>query len=418
MTVIDQLLQDPSFLTGISLLGGPNAQIGERVQGAQRSIAAQQAAQQMAKLRQFEIEQGNARQAFNPNDYLTQPGQGALGGTVNLQGMLQPAMRAGYSPEQAQGLANIMDPETAARLAISMRPPVSLAPGAQLVSPNGGPPIATNTNAPPDSKLGQLNQLNTFYNQLPPDSPMRPQIKAAIDQVSGVFDQGMRTQQMEATQAQRDVTNEMQRQTHAGVQAQRDMQNQFHIQGQVTKLGTELQKNGIPQAEDNLKAMEELIQKYPTGDIPGFTAKDYALAKISPALLSEEARTNQQRFAPLFNVTLKNRNGARITPPEVERLNVEMGTGMLVPNAANRIRQGAAQLRQTLEAEKKNYAASTPADILNSYEENGGMPLSYLRKQSDTKAGGTAAPKSKADYDALPSGSVFVAPDGTTRRKP
>jgi len=32
--------------------------------------------------------------------------------------------------------------------------------------------------------------------------------------------------------------------------------------------------------------------------------------------------------------------------------------------------------------------------------------------------GGPARPQSRADYDALPSGATFIAPDGTTRRKP
>lgn len=44
-----------------------------------------------------------------------------------------------------------------------------------------------------------------------------------------------------------------------------------------------------------------------------------------------------------------------------------------------------------------------------------GSPEAPAAKAS---AGGTAAPKSKAEFDALPSGALFKAPDGTMRRKP
>jgi len=81
-------------------------------------------------------------------------------------------------------------------------------------------------------------------------------------------------------------------------------------------------------------------------------------------------------------------------------------------------------------------AASSPEDVLQRQLKNMSVTLGYPEKVTQqpnvpmqkpdevqqlinpVEQQGTATPKTKAEYDALPSGTVYIAPDGSKRRKP
>ncbi|WP_344234517.1 hypothetical protein, partial [Cupriavidus gilardii] len=107
--------------------------------------------------------------------------------------------------------------------------------------------------------------------------------------------------------------------------------------------------------------------------------------------------------------------GAAVTNQELQRLLNELGTGVL--STDDQLRSGLANVRRNLDAVKRNVVAGVDEPTLREYQARGGLPLSRGPSQA-TAQGGARRITSKAEFDALPSGTLFVAPDGTTRRKP
>lgn len=247
---LSALLNDPTFQTGMGMIG-TNAAIGPAFAQAAAAAQANKAAQQQNQLRAMQVSQMQARQNFNPSQYLLsnqqqqaspqaagpatqaalaaqqgpqqgqqiagqtqtpfQPPQGAIG-NVDMAGLLSGAAKAGMSPEEAQQMAGVIDPMTAIRMKNMMQPSLVVPPNNTLVNPGlamnqalfgqgggaggaqpqaGGQPGAlyTNPNAPPDSKAGQIQMLQTIRDQNPVGTPKWTTYDAAMKSVSGEQDQ-------------------------------------------------------------------------------------------------------------------------------------------------------------------------------------------------------------------------------------
>jgi hypothetical protein len=103
------------------------------------------------------------------------------------------------------------------------------------------------------------------------------------------------------------------------------------------------------------------------------------------ATFQNEARQLVASILPMFGAN----------PTEGERKYAEQMSGADVSYTPETLQEGIRLARERVARDEAAYAAS----------QGGG-------------ASGPARPQSRADYDALPSGATFIAPDGTTRRKP
>lgn len=418
------------FMAGVQgLLANPQDRGRAMLQGAQAGVQ-MQSAQQLQQMRALQLKQAQNAANFNPADYMkTTPTQGsavqdqqiaqqpqqmpaalggALGGAmpmmqqspqamqntpipqpapgtptgrVNMPALLQAGMQAGMQPAEIQGLAGIMDPQTAMQmqLAGSVK---DVPPGGMLI--NGlGQKLGENNNPPVNDPSAVLTRTMVAARQARASGniALADQLDAKVQHDSGIFDQQMKQVAMDNTQAQREATNAMReeglgmrRDSLANVQAQREQQNQFQVDKQAVQLGTQLEHSGIPQADQTLNTIEGIIAKYPKGQLPGYGPVQGLLPMSA---LNEDGQQLRQAVAQLANINLKQRSGAAVTQQEYQRFRQELGTSAFLPE--DRIRQGITQMRGLVESQKQNYAAAAPEGAIQTYEQNGGMPLSQYR---------------------------------------
>lgn len=212
------------------------------------------------------------------------------------------------------------------------------------------------------------------------------------------------------TQRGQDMAN--QRQVEAG-QVARDAKTQEQLDKKVNSFSTQLDKTNIPQFESLLSDIEGDIARLQKGDIPGFGP---VAGNLPQFLLSREGQLLRQKIATLQNMTLKDRSGAAVTNQELNRLLNELGTGVL--STDDQLRSGLTNVRRNLDAVKRNVIAGVDDATLNEYQSRGGLQLQRGATRQAQQPGSPQRVASKAQFDALPSGTLFVAPDGTTRRKP
>jgi len=199
-------------------------------------------------------------------------------------------------------------------------------------------------------------------------------------------------------------------------QIARDAKAAEQLDKKVSAFSTQLDKTNIPQFESLLGDIEADIAKIGNGDIPGYGP---AAGNLPQFLLSREGQVLRQKIATLQNLTLKDRSGAAVTNQELSRLLNELGTGVL--STDDQLRSGLTNVRRNLDAVKRNVVAGVDDATLREYESRGGIPMQrgqQAKTAQQPAAGGARRVSSKAEFDALPSGTLFTAPDGTTRRKP
>lgn len=241
---LQDYLSTPQAQIGLGMLGSTQTP-GPAYQAAAAAAQQQQQSQLQQQAQAIALAQAKARMNFNPSQYLlsnqaaqapqqaagpatqaalaqqqgpqaaqqmagaTQtpytPPPGAIG-NVDMAALLQGAAQAGISPEEAQGMAGVIDPMTAIRMKLMSQPALVVPPGGQLVAPGvaqlgqmqggGAAPagtapgtLATNTNPPADSPLAQINALQTARDQFPTGSPNWQIRDAALQKVTGQWEQ-------------------------------------------------------------------------------------------------------------------------------------------------------------------------------------------------------------------------------------
>jgi hypothetical protein len=269
-----------------------------------------------------------------------------------------------------------MDPQGAAQQAAAAKlaEPYTLAPGQSRMV--GSQVLGTNGSAPPGDPAAMLNRTIAAAQQARAagNIPLAEQLESLVQKQSGAFDQQARLDQLDIARQNHADNLDLRRQSMENQQGQRAQQNDFAVQRQAVALGTQLEKSGIPQADQVLNTIESIVSKYPPGQLPGY-GKIQGL--LPSAALNEDGQKLRQAVAALANINLKQRSGAAVTDQEYARFKQELGNSAFVPE--ERIRQGIGQMRSMVEAQKKNYAAAAPEDAIKAYEENGGIPLSQYR---------------------------------------
>lgn len=413
------LMQNPLFLAGVStLLADPNDKSRAFLGGLHEGTNMQNAAQAQ-QLRALQIKAAQAQQEFDPNAYMktapvaqgmaaptawqgqmanqmpatlggpiggqtqmpaaptagvnTQltPEPGTPTGQVDMQGLLQGGMQAGLSPAAIQQIAGIMDPQTAAAQALALKnaEPYTLAPGqARYI---GGQPVAQNTNPPPGGMAQQILTLTQQRDALPEGSPLRATFDMAIKKASGELDAMQSDRTFEANQQQRGIMNEYR-------QTQQVQQQTQHSLQQAQQLSNNLQKAGIPQAQQQLDTIDGILAKHKGTDdeVPGYGRIQGAVPGM---FLSADAQELRQAVQSLANVVLKSRSGAAVTEPEQKRFIIELGSGAWMPQ--ERLLQGLKMMRGLVDAEKANAAGGVSNDVIDAYSSTpGAVDLSPFKR--------------------------------------
>ena len=139
----------------------------------------------------------------------------------------------------------------------------------------------------------------------------------------------------------------------------------------------------------------------------------YSMDAVREALddaveVARAARIEQAK-RDFINAQLRRESGAAISPTEFDSANKQY---FPTPgDSAEVIQQKAANRRAAVEAMGREGGPSYKPKF--SFDE-GGRVVPYGRPKASQSSG----PISKAQYDALPSGSTFTAPDGSVRVKP
>ena len=405
---IQALLQNPLFLGGVSsLLAEPNDRYKALLGGLQQGTLMQQQAK-MNKIRDLQIAAEEARQNFNPADYMqtkpvaegsatpaalmsqvgmnqmpatlggpvggqtqmpmnvaptqVQPEPGTPTGRVDMAGLLQGTLNAGLNPQAAQAMAGILDPETANQQAIALKMAEPYDLGPQTGRYVGNQQIAFNNATPPNQTLLAVPQLMAARDAAlaAGNKELAGSYQSLLDKTSGAFDQEQRKTNQENLQIQRDTMNQFH-------QSQQKQQQDQYVQNKVNQFSTQLQKTNLPQLDSALKDVEAAFSAHPDGNIPGFGVKD----SLTPtAMLSPEGQKNRQAFAKLQNIDIRTNSGLNVTDQELKRDIAAVGSGFLMP--VERIKQGIGQIRHSLDAQLRNAGAGVPQEVIDKYAENGG----------------------------------------------
>lgn len=161
-----------------------------------------------------------------------------------------------------------------------------------------------------------------------------------------------------------------------GMEMKQDMAQEKRQQAgekNVQQLGTALERANLPEADAVLKTVEEALSRTP--DLASYLSGPKSL--MPDMIVPQEIRAGRQAAQRLFNITLKDRSGAAVTIPELERLKQEFATGAF--KTPDQFKEGVKQARRIVSEHYRGVAASFGPDVLKAYNENlrsvGGTPL-------------------------------------------
>lgn len=212
----------------------------------------------------------------------------------------------------------------------------------------------------------------------------------------------------DAKQIAREDRNEARMAREAAASEARTSRQQEATDRKVKVFSDTLTSSGIPamhEALDNAKAIIEEMKITYNGEIPGYGK----LVGILPdGLLSEDAQRVRQAIAKVSNIELKERSGTAVTGNEMTRYKSEIGAG--VGKSSAMLLRGLQGVETILNAVKRNAISGVGDDVLNKYEENGGLMFdrSGRKVAPENPLPKAASPKSSA----TPSGNVGVGHKG------
>jgi hypothetical protein len=147
----------------------------------------------------------------------------------------------------------------------------------------------------------------------------------------------------------------------------------------VESFSKEIEKSGIVDIESTITDVETMLNEItkddPNADIPGFGVT----AKLPDFAISEEGRMLRQRVATLFNMTLKDRSGAAVTPHEMKRLKEEFGQGLIKTD--EQLLDALQRFRGVVDKHKLTLAAGFDDDVVGTWQSRSGMTLRDVTKK-------------------------------------
>ncbi len=303
---------------------------------------------------------------------------------------------------QLRGLLGIMSPEQGmgllAQQALPKTPPAGFTGGPAGLEPIPGGPAdigylgrkaeATRTPVKPTERQQQIKELTARgFSRQQAEDVASGRVRVSTDQVTGAISLvNVATGDLKRLSGQSDIPKKTRSEMASQVQS---------IEGLLAKMPS-LQK-AIEKGVGFIPAAKEfggkVLGQLPTGsvNIPGLGEIGTGEAAVNPEVV--KARTQLRIFRE--DIIAAFRKSGRVPVQEQQRI-LQFVDKLGVLNSAPDAKLAFQQLEQELRRIRDTY------DV-------------QLRGQA---LGGRAQVKSGADYDALPSGTEFVAPDGSLRRKP
>lgn len=208
------------------------------------------------------------------------------------------------------------------------------------------------------------------------------------------------------------VQNQQEKASRLDVQRERDKAtSERQHNTMIQKFSTKLTDSGIPQLDDTLTEIEQIIESLPKDkkgapkDIPAFGR----VPSLVPTFMtSGQGKQLRQAIQKLSNVQLKQRSGAAVTQPEFARFVQEFGTGKLESEEA--LIGGLARLRRAIEADRAELERGLPPEAQQEYVERGGRlnrhkEVSAPKVQSETKVINGVSYRREADGKWYPVGN-------------
>ena len=153
----------------------------------------------------------------------------------------------------------------------------------------------------------------------------------------------------------------------------------------VQQLGTALERANLPQSHSVLSEVEKTLEKTP--DLADYISGPKSA--LPDLMVGKDIALGRQAFQKLFNITLKDRSGAAVTNPELERLKKEFATGAF--KTADQLKGGVDQARTIISDHYRAISSGYGEEALNAYNENiktfGGVPIDLGSKGPATPSG-------------------------------
>ena len=133
------------------------------------------------------------------------------------------------------------------------------------------------------------------------------------------------------------------------------------------RFSKELEKAGIPELETNMAEADAILAPYmdPKSSIPGIGPADFSSYMLGKR--GDKARSIEQSMQAAWNVLIKARSGAAVTPPEFERLKKEMFGPMATEKG---FRQGWETLKSAVAAKRLNIESGYDPEVISNYDYN------------------------------------------------
>ena len=190
-------------------------------------------------------------------------------------------------------------------------------------------------------------------------------------------------------------------------EATRDATRTNRIDSETQALAKFVDQNALPNLLTSANALDATITKYAGArDMPGVGLVD----SNKPAWLqSEEGKRVRSQIQAVANDLLKLYSGGAVTSNEAER----RATEMMASGAFNEndLRNAWPLVKGRIDAAVQNVKGGFSPDAISTYEKRGGIRMAPVGSNN------LPVVRSDADYEALPPGSPYMAPDGNVRRK-
>ena len=156
----------------------------------------------------------------------------------------------------------------------------------------------------------------------------------------------------------------------------------------VQKLSKDI--SGIQGINNAVKSVEDIIgfnlNEYdpktnkvkgePVKDLPGVSVP--GIGRVS--FYNEDARAVETAISKVFNTELKDRSGAAVTTPEMERLKIEFASGKF--NTEPEMITALKRYKELATQELKNREAAYPSEVKETYKQRGGQTSDYFNAGS------------------------------------
>jgi hypothetical protein len=248
----------------------------------------------------------------------------------------------------------------------------------------GKPEIAVNIFNQQEARQARLQQAREALEAKKSELEMRMQDRQASREQQALFQRESLAirQQSVALQAQIATGNQELQKLRIEMMVDKKQREVEREKLKITQnLGAAFEKANLPQMDAVLKnaeasVLDDKVLEYING--PKSSVPDFAVSK--------DITNARQAIDQLFNITLKDRSGAAVTIPELERLKNEFGRGVF--KKPGQLREAVSKARGIVENHYRGIAAGFGKSALDDYNKNmeeiGGTPV--------LRGGGTVPP--------------------------